>query len=164
MRLALSALLFATGCYARHDPSFDVPDGGVSRFEGRWLVDQPFHALYEATVYDFLSDGRVVERCSLSFGDPGAIPVGQVARTRDGRRCTFVGPWSSRDASVLAIEAYCDDSVERTVVLDVAWDGDRPSAVAIQKVDGEESGWEHPGFEWRWLPCAASPTDCEVCD
>lgn len=163
-RALLALALLATGCYARHERGVTVGDGGVSRFEGRWLVDQPFHALYEATIYDLAPDGRVVEVCSESFGDPAAVPVGRVARTRDGLACELVGPWSSLRPEVLAIEGYCDDSVRRTVVLDVVWAGDRPSAVTIQKVDGEESGWEHPGFEWRWLPCAVSAGECEICD
>ncbi|MCA9608513.1 MAG: hypothetical protein KC619_23070 [Myxococcales bacterium] len=164
-RAALLLALVATGCYARHERGYAPSDGGVSPFEGVWLVDQPFHALYEATRYELAPDGRFIEECSISFGDPAAIPVGQVARTADGLRCELVGPWSSLRPEVLAIEGYCDDSVRRTVVLDVVWDGDRPSAVTLQKVDGEETGWEHPGFEWRWLPCGvATAGECEVCD
>lgn len=163
-RALLALALLTSGCYARHERGVAPGDGGVSRFEGRWLVDQPYHATYEATIYDLLPDGRFVEVCSEDFGRPEAIPVGQVARVADGLRCELVGPWSSLRPEVLAIEGYCDDSVRRTVVLDVVWDGDRPSAVTIQKVDGEESGWEHPGFEWRWLPCVAATGECEICD
>ncbi|MCB9592691.1 MAG: hypothetical protein H6719_08155 [Sandaracinaceae bacterium] len=162
----LVAALLASGCYARHERSVDASieprDAGPSRYAGRWLVDQPFHAGYEGTYYDLAPDGRFVELCTVSF-DGDVTPVGFVERASDGRRCELVGPWDSLGPDVLSIEGYCDDSVRRTVVLDFVWADDRPSEVTIQKVDGEREGWSHPGFEWRWLPCAASPGDCDIC-
>jgi hypothetical protein len=162
-RAAVLGLLLA-GCHASHGRAPLPGDGGVtpaeSRFVGRWLVDQPTHALYEATVYDLAPDGRVIEECSFSMGGP--VPTGQVQRS-DGLTCAFVGPWSSRHDGELAIEAFCDDSVRRTVVLDVTWGEVAPERVEVKKVGGEEEGWRH--FPpWRWLPCARFPEECLACE
>lgn len=168
MRLTpFAALLFAAvllgGCYEAHErPPLEGPDAGVSRFEGRWLVDHPTRALYDATIYDLRPDGRFVEECSFSFD--GRVPVGVVQRDADGLRCEMTGPWSSRVEGELAVDCFGDDGVARTVVLAVTWGDEAPVDVAIDKVDGEETGWTHPGFDWRWLPCASDPTACaEAC-
>lgn len=161
MRRWLLAALLLGGCYESHEPPPGpsvIPDAGMSRFEGRWLVDHPSRALYDATIYELFMDGRFVEQCSFSFDDFG--PVGVVEREADGLRCEMTGPWWSRDESVLTVECFGDDSVARTVVLDVLWEGDRPREVTIQKVDGQETGWIHPGFDWRWVPCSADPEAC----
>jgi len=174
VRVGLSAVLLAallaSGCYERHDRSYPASDAGVSPFEGRWLVDQPFHAGYEATVYELAADGRFIERCGGGrpsgggWVPPGrADPVAIVERASDGMGCELVGPWTNRFDTVLAVEAFCDDSVSRTVVLDFVWEGDQPISVEVQKVDGETEGWSHPGFEWRWLPCATT-TACSGCE
>ncbi len=173
MRFAICAVgvaaALSSGCYERHERSYPTSDAGASRFEGRWLVDQPFHAGYEATLYELTSDGRFIERCGGSApggGRPSGAPpapVGVVERASDGMRCELVGPWSSREETELAVEGFCDDSVARTVVLDFVWDVDRPVSVEVQKVDGEVEGWSHPGFRWRWLPCEVSPRECDIC-
>ncbi len=161
---ALVAALTLTGCYASHEAARDAgevggPDAGLSRFQGRWFVDQPTHATYEVTIYDLVADGRVVEVCS--GGEPSRTPTGHVTREVDGLRCVFTGPWASIDARQLAIDCFGDDSVARTVVLGFTWSGDAPEEVRVVKVDGEETGWSHAPFEWRWLPCAAFPAECE---
>ncbi|HJL15982.1 MAG TPA: hypothetical protein RMH99_10010 [Sandaracinaceae bacterium LLY-WYZ-13_1] len=155
---AVVSLVLAVGCYDSHGRGAGPADGGTSLFEGRWLVDQPEHALYEATIYELAPGGRLVEVCSFSAGGP--VPTGTVRR--DGVECTFVGPWSSRHEGELAIDAFCSDSVQRTVVLDVAWGDDSPTSVTVAKVDGEE-GWSHGPFAWRWLPCEVDPEACDVC-
>lgn len=162
--LALVLCVLASGCYASHEGALgdaSLPDAGPSVFAGRWLVDQPTHALYEATIYDLRDDHWTEEVCTETFGGP--VPTGVVERTADGLRCHFDGPWQSRHEGELAIDAYCDDSASRTVVLTVSWGTDgAPSEVVVEKVDGER-GWVHPWPEWRWLPCARFPDECEVC-
>jgi len=85
-----------------------------------------------------------------------------VPRT-DGLGCVFSGPWSSRHDGELAIESFCDDSVSRTVVLEVVWGERAPETVRVRKVGGEDEGWFHEP-PWRWLPCAHFPDECLVCE
>ncbi len=153
MRRALSVLvaLAASGCYASHGITPAEADAGPSIYEGRWLLDQPEHALYEAVVYDLEPGGAMRERCRFEAGPP----PDSVTRESDGLTCHFTGPWSSRVPEELAILSYCDDSVERMVVLEVAL-----PEVRVIKVGGEE-GWSHGPFTWRWLRCADDPEACE---
>ncbi|MBX3273631.1 MAG: hypothetical protein KF729_25430 [Sandaracinaceae bacterium] len=154
----LALALALSGCYGRHDRVYAPPDAGPSRFEGLWQVAQPDLAPVSASLYELAPDGRFVERCS-TLG-----PVAVVERARDGRLCSLVGPWSSRAPDELAVEGFCDDSVRRTVVLAVDWGEDRPRAVTIEKVGGEEEGWSSGPFAWRWTPCAAAGADCGLCE
>lgn len=152
MRGWLTVLALAlSGCYASHGRGVEPADAGPSIHEGRWLIDQPTHALYEAVVYDFEPDGRLREVCRV---EGGSAPD-SVTRERDGLTCRFTGPWDSRVPEELAILSYCDDSVQRMVVLDVAL-----PEVRVKKVGGEE-GWSHAPFEWRWIRCEEAPEECE---
>lgn len=153
--LVLAVIALASGCYASHERPTESIDAGPSPFEGRWLVDQPEHALYEAVVYDLERDGRLIERCRVE----GGPPPDTVTRESDGLSCRFTGPWDSRVPEELAILSYCDDSVERMVVLEVAL-----PEVTVNKVGGEE-GWTHGPFAWRWLPCRdAAETCAAICE
>lgn len=151
MRALLAlALVLATGCYASHERALEGPDAGPSELEGRWLIEQPDHALYEAVVFDFERGGDLVEVCRFEAGPPPDT----VTRERDGLSCRFTGPWSSRVPEELAILSYCDDSVERMVVLDVTL-----PELRVRKVGGEE-GWIHGPFTWAWSRCEARADGC----
>lgn len=160
-RLGLGAALLLAGCWGSHGLAPVGPDAGTSRFEGRWLVDRPMHALYEATIYELAPDGRFVEECSFSLGG-GPIPTGVVTREADGLTCELTGPWVSRHDGELAVDCFGDDSVARTVVFGVEWGEDAPTEVRLDKVDGERTGWAMLPYPPRWLPCSGYPEECAM--
>ena len=133
-----------------------------ARFVGDWAVDQPYHALYEGTVYAFDRDGelRVVE--SVTLGAPADDYVtGTVSDASRTVRCTFGDRWHSLDDATLVVASACDDGGQREVTLGFSADaaGNAVDAgVEVVAVDGE-TGWFHDDFEWRWRKCPASG-DC----
>ena len=151
-----STALCLAGCYASHERVEPAADAGPSRFEGRWVVSHPFRALYDEVRYDLRAGGTLVELCEYGTDPPGAV-----RREADGLRCDFTGPWDSRVDDELAILAYCEDSVERMVVLRVDWSAPGAPSVSVDKVDGEE-GWSHGSFEWVWEPCPACDDVCDT--
>lgn len=151
--LVLATLTLSGGCYASHGAP--PADAGPSPLEGRWMIDQPYHALYEAVVYDLERGGRLRELCRVE----GGPRPDTVVRESDGLGCSFTGPWASRVPEELAILSYCDDSVERMVVLELA-----PPDARVKKVGGED-GWSHGHVDWRWLRCDEEPEACAaVCE
>ncbi len=172
----LLLVMLAAGCAAdapaTEDPAEDggvgdaaqvMPDAGVrdagapvGDFAGWWLVDQPTHALYEATLYPFGADGVIADPLMLDKGSFGAdFVTGVVAR--GGTACRFGAAWSAPEATLLVIDGVCDDGVDRPIALrfpeapgpvaDV-WD------VAVEAVGGE-AGWAHAGPDWRFLRCGS---------
>ena len=121
-----------------------VPDA-TSAWAGLWLVDQPLHALYEGTVYDFRPDGTLEEIESLLLATPDwGSEVGVVAKCTEfetytnedcstngtecetvqlenclewGPICTFGERWGARDERTLMIQGDCDDGNARTIEL-----------------------------------------------
>lgn len=154
MKKVLLLAVFAVGCFGRHVEA--PPDAGVSRFAGEWLVDAP--GSIERSSYVLALDTRLLEICNFER-DPDAPTIGRVVREADMMTCELVGPWFSRLDGELAIDSFCDDSVQRTVVFYVTWEGDVPTEFALAKVEGED-GWR-PWIEWRWQTCP--PADCHFC-
>ena len=150
----LSIGLFAVGCFDGHTPI--LPDGGVSRFAGDWLIDAP--GSVERTSFEMATDGRLVVICNFER-DPDAPTIGLLVREADMRVCELTGPWVSRLDGELAIDTYCDDSVFRTAVFYVTWVGDTPTEFVLAKVDGEEGWTSYLG--WRWQRCP--PAECGFC-
>ena len=143
------------------DASLDLLDAGSTTgaqdddFVGHWVIDQPFHALYEATLYDFQASGSLVEVDSLDLGSPDAPAVtGTVAS--NGVVCTFHDRWEV-DAGLLRITVTCSDGRDR--VASFGFPADSQGFIpAVETVDGE-AGWEHPGFGWSWTRCP-DPSEC----
>jgi hypothetical protein len=120
------------------------------------MVDQPTHALYEATFYTLHADGRL--EVGTSFGIEGHVykgVTGSVSRGYQGPRCVFGKAWLSRDAATLVIDGECSDGARRDIVLvfrnapasNTSW-----ADVVIDSVGGE-SGWIHGFPEWRFVKC-----------
>ncbi len=150
---------------------------------GVWLIDQPYHALYEATWYRFGEDGTLDELESETYGHE--VPTGTVGRcdewspqdddhcaefTNGGEclehyppyctvwsdvSCAFADQWWSRATGELSVRASCTDGSARTVVFDVTdlLAGDA-EAPRVSSVDGED-GWYHNMWDWRWVKCPA---------
>jgi hypothetical protein len=135
-----------------------VEDAGM--FTGFWVVDQPSHALYEATLYELRVDGTVnVGPTDTSSGAepwPGFV-TGTVQHPTTNVRCDLRGPWDSPALRTLQLESTCADGTPRTVVLTFP---DLDPAVGVMpsgiEVEGA-SGWTHPGFPWAWRKCGSAP-------
>lgn len=141
-------------------------------FEGGWLIEQPLHALYEASYYRFERDGRVELVASTPADCTGHLErfceTGHVSPPNGNLLCRFGGGrWSELSERVLAIDSVCEDGVSRVVVLDfteldpATWGTPR-----IVEVDGEE-GWVHASWDWTFRRCEADlefgfePVRCE---
>lgn len=145
---------FAGACQpASHDP----------RFVGLWLVDQPCHALYEATYYELDATGALSVARSLGL-EPGA-QTGVVApcpQTKPSMpceselRCVFGERWHSVGPTQLYIEGVCSDGTTRAIHL-----GFTPEVQPVHACGGEgelldvdgDPDWMHWGSEWSWRKC-----------
>ncbi|NIS79818.1 MAG: hypothetical protein GTO14_06340 [Anaerolineales bacterium] len=160
----LLATFFVAGCAV-----VESPKAHDEAFVGRWIIDQPFHALYEASVYDFKPDGTIELIESVTLGvDSVDFVTGTVARPNhdcplDGvcsgdPTCRFGDQWRSLSERRLAIQGNCTDGISREIVLDLtastAWQ--ETFDVDIIRV-GDEAGWIHPGFNWSWRKCELEP-------
>jgi hypothetical protein len=144
------------------DPDLDggsAPVEDTGMFAGFWVVDQPSHALYEATLYELVADGTVnVGPTELLGAEPWPdFVTGTVANAAGSARCDLAGPWRSSAPRVLQLESTCTDGTPRTVTLTFP---NLDPAVGIMpasiEVDGQ-SGWTHPGFPWAWRKCGSAP-------
>ena len=120
-----SALLLGAGC-GRTEPFAREIQGPVEipatarrdlNFTGLWLVDQPYHALYEATYYNFRPTGELLQ--GLSIGVDGHLQehgeTGSVARPSGEPSCTFGDTWWNLDAFTVVILGTCSDQVFREI-------------------------------------------------
>lgn len=169
---ALVAVLVVAGCT-------DVVGGGPSdppaeprehdlRFVGLWAVEQPFHAAYEITYYDFGSDGALHPVVSDPADCLGHLSehcvTGSVARGETS--CVFGSEWFSRGSSKLVIIGDCSDDVAREIEIEMAadassnssWGGAGGTLVSV----GGASGWIHDNWDWAFRKCPAGtdPTTC----
>lgn len=157
--LAWTITLFvAAGCASpsvTHGPELH-PDAVI----GHWYIDQPMHALYEATLYRFHGDGR------LEAGDafPEDYRTGTVG-TRDlSISCEFTGPWESDGEHWLTVRVACSDGHAREAVLYFeqgldACEGDQGCFPLVHSVDGDTGNWTRNWPEWMWTRCA-DENDC----
>ena len=161
-------------------------DAHAESLVGLWMVDQPYHALYEVTWYSFGPDGELAEVASETYGHE--VPTGTVGRcltwspqdeghcadfTNTGEcaeyddpyctawsdvSCTFADRWSGTVAD-LSIRATCSDGTIRTVVLDLREVvAGVADAPVVRSVDGEQD-WHHNAWDWRWLKCPSNDID-----
>ena len=168
LALALSACGGRTDV-SDHSAGSAEPDDSErdERFVGTWLVDQPWHAGYEYTVYTFGADGTV-ER-GAGWGEVPPFGSGETGSVRKGDSllgCTFSDRWESVGDSTLVISGACSDGQGREIVLSFVSPAEQDGEGAVVEVVevGGEAGWEHGGPEWRWLRCidreACEPTCC----
>jgi len=153
----------------------DMPDPGPQVtpaervFEGIWRVDQPSHAGYEVTLYEFGERGVLREIESIGMGS-GQVPTGRVARCDefqvDGSNCVAYGPeclfsneWKATDAQTLLITSACDDGQRRKVSIHFEGDLEAWQSPKVS-VSGDEN-WFHNDFEWAWTQCV-TVEECRV--
>lgn len=135
------------------------------RFIGRWYIDQPYHALYEATFYEIHRDGTMQigsndypAGCRASLYNP--CVVGWVGTRDYSKACTFGSKWYSVDANTLVIRGECADGVQRYIRLGfpAAMGRDTHTEPEVLSVDGA-TGWLHNTFEWRFCKCPVGTTE-----
>lgn len=142
------------------DTAVDASEVEPGFFGGGWLIEQPLHALYEASYYRFEADGRVELVVSTPPDCTGHLErfceTGHVSPPNGTLLCRFGGGrWSEVSERVLAIDAVCEDGVTREVVLDfVEVDPTTWGTPRIVAVDGEE-GWVHSSWDWTFRRCEA---------
>ncbi len=141
-----------------------------ARFTGLWAVEQPFHALYEVTHYDFQADGTLVTLASWPGDCSGHLSqhcvTGSVAncvpdqntwRCESGLTCLFGDRWHSLDHQTLVIEGECSDGVVRDIVLGFSPDASGNAAygaeAVLETVDGDDA-WSHDNWDWAFRKCA----------
>lgn len=153
MRRSFSAILIFVSVAAGQ---FD------SHFIGTWLVEQPYHALYEATLYQFNADGSL----EILNRFPAGFQTGSICSSTNGPVCYFGDQWSSRGSDTLVIKTACSDSVQRFVTLTFPtqtncsnpqiWCGE-PLSISVQN----DTSWHHYGFQWRWIKCISNQSLCQ---
>ena len=136
------------------------------RFHGWWVVEQPFHAAYEATLYDFRADGELVQGASVPPDCTGHLEArcvtGTVAKAE--LACAFGDTWWSKSSRHLVILGDCSDGKPREIELELAADASSNTGFGgaggtLLVVDGE-LGWSHDNWEWAFRKCAGDPRDC----
>ena len=140
--LLLLPLLLA-GCF--EPTTAGDPEPG-QRFVGEWLVEQPFHAGYEASWFHFHEDGQL-EHLRDCIGLAGSI-----RDASDSLRCQFGDRWLAPDADTLAIGGACSDERAREIVL--GFPADRTAELISV---GGEAGW---ALEWAWVWQKCGEADC----
>lgn len=149
-----------------------------ARFHGLWIVEQPYHALYEATFYDFRPDGALVTGASIPADCSGHLAphcvTGSVARCEPeepGARCTseltcvFGAEWYSLSDRRLVIVGACADGLARPIVIDLApgaAGNAEPAGAGGELVSvGGDPAWSHDNWEWSFRKCPSSdPATC----
>lgn len=136
------------------------PTGTHQRFVGEWMIDQPFHATYEASWYQFHDSGELEHLRDCSFGGP--VPTGWVSDAGEQVRCEFASSWSAPDADTLVIGGACSDGYDRDIQLAFPRD-DSSNATGVAAIEvvavGGEAGWLHPQFDWSWQKCGDRSCD-----
>lgn len=149
------------------------------RFIGLWVVEQPTHALYEATYYDFMADGTLITGSSIPGDCSGHLSrhcvTGSVANCvpdpatgwcESDLTCVFGDTWYSLDSSTLIIIGACSDDRPREILfafsedpsLDTEWGGAGAALVSV----GSETSWTHDNWPWAFRRCPAG-TDESTC-
>jgi hypothetical protein len=137
--------------------------GYNSRFAGLWLIDQPTHGGYEATLYRFSPDGTMEILKKL----PAGYETGTICRNGGKPTCSFGTRWHSHGADTLVISCKCSDSITREATMvfpdstktncqnPFIWCG-VPLSVSVEK----DTVWNHCGFSWRWTRCVSNESYC----
>lgn len=148
-----------------------------ARFVGLWAVEQPFHAAYEVTYYDFQADGTLVVGDSypsncLGHLDPTCV-TGSVANCvsepttmwcETDLTCVFGERWRSEDSQTLVIEGLCSDDVVRDIVLELDRDSSQNSEFAMEPTTllsvGGQTDWSHNNWDWAFRKCQDDGSEC----
>jgi hypothetical protein len=171
------------------DSPNSLPQDDASSWAGLWLVDQPNHALYEGTLYDFRADGSLVEGESVLFdGSQDVSEVGTVGKcvetdtesyescssngnacerieyvhcVRFEPTCTFGERWGAVGHTLL-IKGDCSDNTPRVIELTFPDDADLDNGqwLVPQSIIVEGDPWEHNWWDWAWHRCEGSADEC----
>ena len=171
MRWALIALV--VGACGGTAPPPVTGEEHDPRFVGLWIVEQPFHALYEATWYDFRADGTLItghttpESCTPHLERhcvTGSVGNCKTQTCTPETTCVFGEAWHSLDDATLVIDGECSDGVAREIVLGFTTDAAANTGgaqVDVVEVGGEPT-WIHDNWEWSFRKCPAG-TDETTC-
>lgn len=139
----------------------ETPDYNA-QWAGIWRVDQPHHALYEATWYEFRSDGTLLELQTEYLEGDNLMEIGFVSRCNRfsdasnssptclewSPTCTFGQTWSAPDENTLIISGECSDNQDRLIKLTFDPNTEQPTEIMV-----ENEEWVHNGFQWQWTRC-----------
>lgn len=155
--------VLATACLSKS--AAPEPDRDP-RFVGVWIVEQPYHALYEATVYRLHRGGAIEVGPTYTASElAGDYVTGSVADPESGVRCVLAGQWRSVDEATLIVDGNCNDGRYREIALgfDEHAAGNAVDAEVVVLSVGGEDGWVHDDWRWRWRQCAAPTIEsCEL--
>jgi hypothetical protein len=146
-----------------------------ARFVGVWAVEQPYHAAYEVTYYDFQADGTLVvgsswpENCTghleahcVTRSVANCVPEPNTMGCEAARTCVFDDRWHSNDDQTLVIKGQCSDGVARDIILEFNVDSSQnasATAVSLLTVDGDVE-WAHNNWEWSFRKCLDDASEC----
>jgi hypothetical protein len=151
------------------------------RFHGWWIVEQPNHALYEATYYDLRPDGTVglgpsvppdcgghLGRHCVTGSVANCVPPASAGRCQSELTCVFGNEWFSTSSRHLVIVGTCSDGHPREIVIEMnadpssntSWGGAGGRLLSV----GGELDWSHDNWEWAFRKCPAGtdPSTCEA--
>ena len=146
-----------------------VPREHDERFVGLWAVTQPYHALYEQTLYWFHADGALVTGASVPDDCSGhlsehcvtgsvahCLPAPGVGRCSAPLTCVFGASWGSVDDATLVIAGDCSDGTTRPITIafnpDSSMNAGFGANATIVSVDGD-ANWSHDNWEWAFQKC-----------
>jgi hypothetical protein len=160
-RLLLVALVGCSSQGTSNDPSNVEHD---PQFQGWWIVDQPFHALYESTLYEFQPDGTLVTGASnpndcsghlaahcVTGSVANCVPTNGVDHCEGAVSCVFGTEWHSLDSTHVSIAGTCSDGQARDIEIEMTAD---PQVLSV----GGQTGWSHDNWAWSFRKCADSTT------
>lgn len=183
MRAAIALTsLFLTSCSSflvgpsEQPPTVDVDEESapqrLDRFAGTWVVDQPFHAGYEASWYELDRSGALQHLRTDDFGGGlvtgfdqvgtatiVGVTCGETASECDSEiSCGFSDQWRSDGADTLIIDGECDDGQAREIELrfmgEASGDAAGITAVEVVRVGDVTGRVGHRNYEWRFVKCA----------
>ena len=149
-----------------------------ARFVGLWAVTQPYHALYEQTLYTFHADGRlelgpsIPDDCSGHLSQhcvTGSVancrPASEYESCRDELTCVFGDKWHSLDSATLVIVGDCSDDVARAI--QIAFNPDSSGNAQIDGAGAQlvsvagDVDWSHDNWQWAFQRCPdGDPATC----
>ncbi len=152
------ALTLIPGCAS---PSVSgVPELQPPSVTGFWYIDQPMHALYEATVYRLEGDGAITAGAAF----PEDYRTGTVGMKDQSISCEFAGTWSSDGQQWLEVGLTCSDGHSREALLYFEQGitnctGESGCFPLVHSVDGDTENWTRNWPEWMWVRCV-DEDDC----
>ena len=171
------------------EPIDGLPQEAPELWHGWWLVDQPSHALYEATYYEFQPGGILVQGDTYVLDTPAPdMEVGTVGKcaelhtetyedcssngnacetreysycVRHDPICTFGDRWGSMGERTLLIEGDCSDGIPHVIELEFDAEADLQNGQwLVPQVRVEGEPWEHNWWDWAWHRCTGTLEEC----